>query len=76
LSRAEILERKQLRDISNGRRLASINETASYCGIHPRTVRRAIADGRLTGYRVGGKLVRVDLNEVDEKLLQQIPTAG
>jgi excisionase family DNA binding protein len=24
-----------------------------------------IADGRLTGYRSGGRLIRLDLNEVD-----------
>ena len=24
-----------------------------------------IADGRLTGYRSGGRLVRLDLNEID-----------
>jgi hypothetical protein len=29
-----------------------------------------IADGRLTGYRNGTRLVRVDLDEIDEKLMQ------
>jgi excisionase family DNA binding protein len=54
----------------------SIVEAATYCGVHPRTIRRAIADGRVAGYRFGGKLVRVDLNEADDRLLRQIPSAG
>jgi excisionase family DNA binding protein len=69
LTRAEILALKQ-------RRLASISEAADYCGIHPRTIRRRISDGTITGYTVGKKLVRVDLNEIDARLLQPIPTAG
>ena len=76
LTRAEILERKRQADIDNGKRLASINEAASYYGVHPRTIRRAVAAGKIVGYRFGGKLVRVDLAEIDEKLLQQIPTGG
>jgi len=31
-----------------------------------RTIRAMIADGRLTGYRSGTRLVRVDLNEIDD----------
>jgi excisionase family DNA binding protein len=76
VSRAEILERKRLADIDNGKRLASINGAAAYCGLHPRTIRRRIADGTLTGHRAGPRVIRVDLNEVDERLLQPIPTAG
>lgn len=29
------------------------------------TVRRLIADGRVTGYRLNGRVIRVDLAEVD-----------
>lgn len=47
------------------RRYASISEVASYLGVTPRTVRAMIADSRLTGYRSGSRLVRLDLNEVD-----------
>ena len=68
LTRAEILALKQ-------KRLASIDEAAAYCGVHPRTIRRRISDGTIHGVTVGKKLVRVDLNEVDERL-QPIPTAG
>jgi excisionase family DNA binding protein len=47
------------------RRWASIQDTADYLGVTDRTVRQMIADGRLTGYRSGGRLIRLDLNEVD-----------
>ena len=67
LTRAEILTNK---------RLASFNDAATYCDVNPRTIRRRIADCTIHGYTVGKKLVRVDLNEVDEKLLRPIPTAG
>jgi excisionase family DNA binding protein len=50
------------------RRYARISEAAEYLGVAERTVRQMISDGRLTGYRSGGKLVRVDLNEVDDAM--------
>lgn len=40
-----------------------------------RTIRRMIANGGLTGYRVGKRLVRVDAAEVDE-LAHVIPTVS
>jgi hypothetical protein len=35
-------------------------------------VRRLIADGELTGYRIGksGRLIRVDRNEIDQNLMR------
>ena len=40
-----------------------------------KTIRRRIADGTITGYRIGGKrTIVVDATEVNEKLLQPIPT--
>lgn len=50
---------------AGSRRWASIQQTAEYIGVTTRTVRQMIADSRLTGYRNGKRLVRVDLNEVD-----------
>jgi excisionase family DNA binding protein len=47
------------------RRYVKIAEAADYLQVTTRTVRAMIADGRLTGYRSGGRLVRLDLNEVD-----------
>ena len=57
------------------RRYASIAEAAEYVGLHDRTIRRWILDGRLTGYRLGTKLLRVDLNEVD-RLFKPVTAAG
>ena len=56
-------------------RYASFEEAAEYLRVNPKTVRRYVASGRLTGYRVGERLLRVDLNEVDA-LLRPIPTGG
>lgn len=57
------------------RRLASVDEGAKYLAVSNKTVWRYIADGRIAGYRVGSRLVRVDLNELDN-LLQRIPASG
>lgn len=50
------------------RRWGSIHDVAMYLGVTTRTVRQMVADGRLTGYRNGGRLVRIDLNEVDARM--------
>jgi len=55
--------------------LATIAEAAEQARCNPRTIRRRIADGSLTGYRMGPRLIRVDLGELDA-LLRPIPTAG
>mgnify|MGYP001033085615 CR=1 FL=1 len=47
------------------RRYGTMSDAAEYLGVTPRTIRQMIADGRLTGYRNGSRLVRVDLNEID-----------
>ena len=51
--------------IPTRRRYVKPAEAAEYLGVTPRTIRQMIADGRLTGYRSGQRLVRVDLNEID-----------
>lgn len=56
------------------RRLVSTTEAADYIGCHPLTIRRRIADGTLTGYRMGPRMLRVDLDELDAAL-RPIPTA-
>lgn len=53
--------------------LVSLREAAEYTSTCTRTIRRRIADGTLTGYRVGPRLVRVDLNELESLLLRPIP---
>ncbi|GAB7144417.1 excisionase family DNA-binding protein [Mycobacterium riyadhense] len=47
------------------RRYATQQQAADYLGVTDRTIRQMIADGRITGYRSGTRLVRVDLNEID-----------
>jgi excisionase family DNA binding protein len=47
------------------RRWAKIPQAADHLQVTPRTIRQMIADGRITGYRSGSRLVRVDLDELD-----------
>lgn len=56
------------------RRYVSIQDAAAYLGLTDGGVRKFISEGRLTGYRLGKRAIRVDLNEVED-LLQPIPTA-
>jgi excisionase family DNA binding protein len=52
----------------------TLTQAAERLGLGPRTIRRYIADGKLTGYRIGdGPHVRLLAAEVDA-LLQPIPT--
>ena len=51
------------------RRWASINDTAEHLDVTERTVRQMIADGRLTGYRIGARFIRLDLDEVDAAMI-------
>ena len=48
-----------------GRRYAKIAEVARYLHVSDRTVRQMLEDGRLTAHRLGKRVVRIDLNEVD-----------
>lgn len=57
------------------RTLLTLTDAAEMLGVCTRTIRRYIADGRLTGYRVGPTLLRVDRAEVDA-LATPIPTTG
>ena len=50
------------------RRYVTQSQAAEYLGVTARTIRQMIADGRLTGYRSGTRLVRVDLNEIDQAM--------
>lgn len=56
-------------------RLTSVENAASYADVSTRTIRRWIADGRIPGYRVGPRLVKVDLADLDS-LARRIPTAA
>lgn len=56
-----------------GRRNVSIQEAADFYGVTTRTVRRWIAEGRLTAYRINARVIRLDADEV-ENLPRRIPT--
>lgn len=55
--------------------LATLADVAARFGVSQRTVRRRIAEGKITAYRFGPTLIRVDPDEV-ASLLTPIPTAG
>lgn len=61
--------------VQNAPRYASLAEAASYARIHPKTLRRRIDAGELTGYRLGSRILRVDLDEVDAMLQPNAKTA-
>lgn len=53
----------------NPRRLASITAAADYLAVEHKLIRKMIAAGKITGYRLpGSNLIRVDLNEIDALL--------
>ena len=56
------------------RTLVPIDAAAEHLGVCTKTIRNYIAEGRLTGYRVG-RLIRLDAAEVDA-LAAPIPTAA
>lgn len=53
----------------------SLASAAQRAGVSERTVRRWIADGRLAGYRVGPRILRVDRAELDA-LFAVVPTTA
>lgn len=56
-------------------KLVSQVQAAEYLGCSTKTIRRRIADGTLTGYKVGRThTIRVDQEELDT-ILRPIPSA-
>lgn len=60
------------------RNLVSIKTVAERLDVNELTVRRMVADGRLTAYRVGSRLLHVDSADVDALVVPVEPgtTAG
>ena len=56
------------RKTARPQRLAGTTEAARYSGRCTRTLYRYIADGLITGYRDGPKLIKIDLDELDQLL--------
>ena len=57
------------------KRLKGVGPAADYADVCDRTIRRWIAAGLLTGYRVGPRLIKVDLDELD-RIIRPVPTVG
>jgi len=53
--------------------LVSLAVAAGEFGVSIKTVRRRISDGTVHGYLVG-RLIRVDLEELRQRMLVEIPT--
>lgn len=54
----------------------SISEVAKIYQVHPGTVRRWIAEGRIDAQRVGARLIRLDLESVYQRLGRPTPGAS
>ncbi|WP_341783494.1 helix-turn-helix domain-containing protein [Leucobacter ruminantium] len=54
--------------------LVPLTVAAEEFGVSVKTLRRRIADGTIHGYRVG-RLIRVDLGELRQRLIVEMPTA-
>ncbi len=57
------------------RRLVSQQAAAEYLDVTERTIRNYVSRGQLRAYRVGGRVVRIDVDDLDA-LLRQIPAGG
>ena len=53
-------------------KLVALADAAEEFSVSVKTIRRRIADGTVTGYRIG-RLIRVDLDELRERLAVTIP---
>lgn len=56
-------------------RRIKLSVAAERYGVSVMTLRRRIAEGKLTGYRLGARIIVVDVAELDA-MFEPIPTAG
>lgn len=52
----------------------TIREFSDALGVSPDTTRRRIADGTITAFRVGRRLIRIPADQIDA-LMRPIPSA-
>jgi hypothetical protein len=55
--------------------MAKLPDAARQYGVCTKTLRRRIADGTITGHRLGQRIILVDLDELDARLYR-IPSTG
>jgi predicted site-specific integrase-resolvase len=55
--------------------LRSARQAADAYGINPYTICRWIRDGLISSYRVGSKLVMVDLDEINARMVRRVSSA-
>ena len=49
-------------------KLVSIAEAAAYLGVNVRGIRNMLTDGRLKAYKLGPRIVRIRLSDIDAAL--------
>ena len=59
---------------TTGRRWVSLEDAARYIGTSEKTVRRMIAAGDLPAYRMGVRLIRIDMADIDALMVPMEPT--
>jgi excisionase family DNA binding protein len=55
---------------------ASMKTAAETYDVDQATIKRWIARGMIRGYRMGERLIKVDLNEIDAKVVRDITPPG
>jgi excisionase family DNA binding protein len=55
-------------------KMVSIAAAAEHYGVSRQTVRRWISRGKITAYRVEPRLIPVDLEEIEAKIIHTVPT--
>lgn len=61
--------------MASRRQLLTLAQAADALSLDEKTLRRYIAQGLLTGYRIGPRALRLDADEI-EALARPIPTAS
>jgi len=56
-------------------RPARLKDAAPYAKCSIKTLRNRIADGTISAWRTGPKILVVDLDEIDRKLIRPVPAA-
>lgn len=59
-----------------GKKLITVADVVQQFGLSERTVRRYLAEGRLSAVRVGPRLIRLDAEQVERELLGRVGGAA